>query len=260
MVIYMFLKTLLKYLIISLVQGFTEPLPISSSAHMIIISSLLDIKTNDLTLEIFLNFASMLAIFIFVFTKRMNLKSTIKNPILLIKIIIASIPTVICGLLFKAKIEKFSINFIFIGVTLLITCLMLLLSYRLFNKTKENNVSNKNALKLGFGQTLALLPGISRMGSVLTTGILCRIKIRTILDFSFLMYLVVSLGSFILSIPDLLTISINLLPIYLISFIATFIITYFSIKWFYNIINKKTLLVFSFYTLILGIILIIIGY
>ena len=134
----------------------------------------------------------------------MNLKSTIKNPILLIKIIIASIPTVICGLLFKAKIEEFSINFIFIGVTLLITCLMLLLSYRLYNKTKENNVSNNNALKLGFGQTLALLPGISRMGSVLTTGIFCRIKIRTILDFSFLMYLVVSLGSFILSIPDLL--------------------------------------------------------
>lgn len=260
MVIYMFLKTLLKYLIISLVQGFTEPLPISSSAHMIIISNLLDIKTNDLTLEIFLNFASMLAIFIFVFTKRMNLKNTITNSSLIFKLMIASIPTVICGLLFKTKIEQISINFLFIGFTLLITCLMLTISYKLFNKNKEIEISKNNAFKLGLGQTLALLPGISRMGSVLTTGIVCKVKIRTILDFSFLMYLVVSLGSFILSIPDLLTISINLLPIYLVSFIATFIITYFSIKWFYNIINKNTLLIFSIYTLILGIILIIIGY
>ena len=121
----MFFKTLLKYLIISLVQGFTEPLPISSSGHMIILSKLLKIQNNDLTLEIFLNFASMLAILLFMFSKRMSFKKTITNYKLIGKVIIASIPTIIFGLLFKDKIESISLNFVFIGVTLIITSIML---------------------------------------------------------------------------------------------------------------------------------------
>lgn len=255
----MFFKTLLKYLIISLVQGFTEPLPISSSGHMIILSKLLKIENNDLTLEIFLNFASMLAILLFMFGKRMSFKKTITNYKLIGKVIIASIPTIIFGLLFKDKIENISLNFVFIGVTLIITSIMLYICFKLFNKSKHTTISNISAFKLGIGQSIALLPGISRMGCVLTSGMLLKVKIEKILDFSFLMYLVVSLGSFILSLSDLLTISINLLPIYILSFMTTFVITYFSVRWFYNIINKKTLMCFSIYTLLIGLILIFLG-
>ena len=77
------LKELLKYVIISLVQGFTEPLPISSSGHMIITKQLFGFKDTDLTLEIFLNFASMIAIFLFMFTKRLNFKDTLFNTSIL---------------------------------------------------------------------------------------------------------------------------------------------------------------------------------
>lgn len=259
MVISLFFKTLLKYIIIGLVQGFTEPLPVSSSGHMIIVSRLLNIKNDDLTLEIFLNFASMLAIAIFMFTKRMNIKDTIHNYNLLFKIVIASIPTIIIGFIFKNKIENVSLNFLFIGVTLLITSIMLFTSFKIFNNANIMNISNIDSLKLGIGQSVALLPGISRMGTVLTTGLIMKKNIKTILDISFLMYLVVSFGSLILSIPEILNISLNLLPFYIIGFIITFIFTYYSIKWFYNIINQKTLLSFSLYTLILGIILIILG-
>lgn len=253
------IKTLLKYILLSLVQGFTEPLPISSSGHMIITRNLLNIDNQDLTLEIFLNFASMLAIFIYMFTKRIHLKVILKNPNLITKLIIASIPCIIIGILFKDKIEQISINSKFIGITLLITTILLFLSSLNFPKCSIDSITNIDSLKLGIAQSIALVPGISRMGTVLSTGIFLKLNIRTILDFSFLMYLIVSIGSFILTIPNLFLIDSSLLLYYFISFIVTFIFTYFSITWFYNIINKKSLMGFSIYTLILGIILIILG-
>ncbi|MBQ2892105.1 MAG: undecaprenyl-diphosphate phosphatase [Bacilli bacterium] len=253
------IKTLLKYILLSLVQGFTEPLPISSSGHMIITRNLLNIDNQDLTLEIFLNFASMLAIFIYMFTKRIHLKVILKNPNLITKLIIASIPCIIIGILFKDKIEQISINSKFIGITLLITTILLFLSSLNFPKCSIDSITNIDSLKLGIAQSVALVPGISRMGTVLSTGIFLKLNIRTILDFSFLMYLIVSIGSFILTIPNLFLIDSSLLLYYFISFIVTFIFTYFSINWFYNIINKKSLMGFSIYTLILGIILIILG-
>ncbi len=255
----MFIKKLLKYLLLALIQGFTEPLPISSSAHMIIVSKLLDITKTDLTFEIFLNLASMLAILLFMFTKRLNIKKTINNKKLIFKVIIASIPCGILGFLFKNAIEKISLNCFFIGLTLIVTSVMLLISRAFFNKTTKDEITYKDSLFLGITESFALIPGISRMGSVMTCGLVCKLKIREVLDFSFLMYLVVSIGSFILSIPDLLLIDNSLIYIYIMSFITTFIVTYFSIKWFYNIINRKSLFYFSLYTLLLGLILMILG-
>ena len=253
------MKELLKYVIISLVQGFTEPLPISSSGHMLITKNLLGIKSNDLTLEIFLNFSSMLAIFIFMFTKRMSLKETIFNFSLIGKIILASIPTIIIGFFVKRYVENTTLSILYIGVSLLITTVFLLISSFFIKRCNSNNISNFHALSLGFSQSIALVPGISRMGTVMTCGLISGITIKKVLDFSFLMYLVVSLGSFVLAIPDLRFLAKNLIPYYIISFVVTFVTTFFSIKWFYNIINKNSLLSFSVYTFILGIIIIIFG-
>ena len=136
------IKTLLKYILLSLVQGFTEPLPISSSGHMIITRNLLNIDNQDLTLEIFLNFASMLAIFIYMFTKRIHLKVILKNPNLITKLIIASIPCIIIGILFKDRIEQISINSKFIGITLLITTILLFLSSLNFPKCSIDSITN----------------------------------------------------------------------------------------------------------------------
>ncbi len=253
------LKELLKYVIVSLIQGFTEPLPISSSGHMLITKNLLKIDSSDLTLEILLNFSSMLAIFIFMFTKRISFKETFFNLSLIKKIIIASIPTIIIGFFVKTYLEQKTLSIFYIGLSLLITTIFLLISHYFIDKTKSQDITYFNALSLGFSQSIALIPGISRMGTVMTAGLIGGINIKKVLDFSFLMYLVVSLGSFILSIPDLLNIDPTLIIYYVISFIVTFITTYFSIRWFYNIINKKSLLGFSIYTLIVGIILLILG-
>lgn len=253
------MKELIKYVIISLVQGFTEPLPISSSGHMLITKNLLSIESNDLTLEIFLNFSSMLAILIFMFTKRLNLKETITNISLIGKIILASIPTIIIGFFVKNYIESTSLSIFYIGISLLITTIFLLISSYFINRSKVQEINSFNALSLGFSQSVALIPGISRMGTVMTCGLISGINIKKILDFSFLMYLVVSMGSLVLSIPNLINLNKELLLYYSISFIITFITTYFSINWFYNIINKNSLIGFGIYTFLLGIVLVIIG-
>lgn len=253
------MKELIKYVIISLVQGFTEPLPISSSGHMLITKNLLSIESNDLTLEIFLNFSSMLAILIFMFTKRLNLKETITNISLIGKIILASIPTIIIGFFVKNYIESTSLSIFYIGISLLITTIFLLISSYFINRSKVQEINAFNALSLGFSQSVALIPGISRMGTVMTCGLISGINIKKILDFSFLMYLVVSMGSLVLSMPNLINLNKELLLYYSISFIITFITTYFSINWFYNIINKNSLIGFGIYTFLLGIVLVIIG-
>ncbi len=253
------LKELLKYVIISLVQGFTEPLPISSSGHMIITKQLFGFKDTDLTLEIFLNFASMIAIFLFMFTKRLSFKDTLFNTSIIKKLIIASIPAIIIGFFLKSKIEKTSMSLFYIGISLLITTILLLISSYFIKKATSNDINYFNALSLGFSQSVALIPGISRMGTVMTCGVISGINIKKLLDFSFLMYLIVSFGSLVLSISDLFTLDKNLLPYYIISFISTFFVTFFSIKWFYNIISQKSLIGFGIYTLILGIILFFVG-
>lgn len=254
----MHLKELLKYILISMVQGFTEPLPISSSGHMVVVRNLFNIKNQDLTLEIFLNFASTLAICLFLLTKRIYIKD-IFNKSLIIKLIVASIPAIIIGFCFKDKIEGFILNNKYIGMTLLITSCLLFISFLLINKYKSNNITIFNSLNLGLAQSVALMPGISRMGCVLTSGIAQGINYKKVLDFSNLLYLVISFGSIILALPDLISLDFKLIPYYLISFLVTFICTYFSIRWFYGIISKNSLLVFFFYTLIFGSILYILG-
>ena len=253
------MKELLKYLLISLVQGFTEPLPISSSGHMLITKNLLGIKSSDLTFEIFLNFSSMLAIFLFMFTKRISFKETIFNISLIKKLIIASIPTFIIGFFVKSYIEKTSLSIFYIGLSLLITTIFLLISSYFITRNKNQDLSNFNALSLGFSQSIALIPGISRMGTVMTCGLISGINIKKVLDFSFLMYLIVSFGSLVLSIPNLANLNKSVLPYYIVSFVVTFITTFFSIRWFYNIISQKSLIGFSIYTFILGLLLIILG-
>jgi undecaprenyl-diphosphatase len=247
-------KELIKYILVSMIQGFTEPLPISSSGHMIIVRNFLNIKNQDLTLEIFLNFASTLAIALFLFTRRIYIKDLF-NKSLIIKLIIASIPAVIIGFIFKDKIETFILNNKYIGFTLLITSVLLLTSFFLINKYHTNNITYLNSFKLGLAQSVALMPGISRMGCVMTAGITQGINFKKVLDFSNLLYLIISVGSLVLAIPDLINIDLHLIPYYLISFLVTFVFTYLSVQWFYNIISKNSLLIFFFYTLILGTIL-----
>lgn len=262
----------LKYIILGIIQGLTEPLPISSSGHLVIFKNLFNLDSlNDLNFEIIVNFASFLAIS---FIYRKNIIKLIKDSINYLKtknykyensfkyillIILACIPAGILGLLFKDKIDLISTNVKYIGIALLITSLALFIVRKIDGKKHDNDITYKDSIIIGLFQGIALLPGISRSGSTLTGGLLRNIKKEDAVKFSFMLYLPISIASFILGIKDFTTSNNfnNLYISYILSFIFSFIATYFATKWFINIIKKKKLIYFSIYCFIVGLLVLI---
>lgn len=249
---------ILKYIIIGLIQGITEPLPISSSAHMIFINHYFKIDDLNLSFEVIINFASTLAIFIFFFKDiKILLKNTITkangsyNNKYIIKLLIASIPTVIVGLIFHDIIDKYFMNIFSSSICLIITGIFLLLCCIYIKNAKKSNITYSNALFIGLFQSIALIPGLSRSGLTLTAGLSKNITIKETLHFSFFLYLIASIGALFLQIIKLDKFDFNF-TYTLISFISAFLGTTISINIFYNKLNKKLLFIFMFYCIIYG--------
>lgn len=262
----------LKYIILGIIQGLTEPLPISSSGHLVIFKNLFNLNSlNDLNFEIIVNFASFLAIS---FIYRKDITKLIKDSINYLKtknykyyhsfkyillIILACIPAGILGFIFKDKIDLISSNVKYIGIALLITSLALFIVKKIDGIKNNNNITYKDSVIIGLFQGVALLPGISRSGATLTGGLLRNIKKEDAVKFSFMLYLPISIASFILGIKDFTTSSNfnNLYISYILGFIFSLFTTYFTTKWFINIIKKKKLIYFSIYCFIVGLLVLI---
>ena len=202
---------LIKYIIIGIIQGISEILPISSSAHLAITYKLLSINNqNQFDLTIFLHFASCLALCIFFkdelidmivgFIKYVLKKDkTCKDSFMLfVYLIIATIPSVIVGLLIKPLVEDSFNNFILIGINLFITGLILL-TFSMFKKNTNNTYNFKNTFVVGLFQCLAMFPGISRSGITILGSKVSRLNNKLGKQFSFLLLIPISFGSFIFS-------------------------------------------------------------
>ena len=262
------MNNLIEYIILGLVQGLTEPLPISSSGHMLIFKNLFNMNAlQDLNFEIIANFGSLLAI-IFIYRKKIlklvkdffnyinkedlfNFKNNFKYALL---IIIGTIPAGILGLIFKDKIELLSSNVKYVGIALLITAIALFIVRKLNGKKDDKDITYVDAIKIGLFQAIALLPGISRSGSTIVGGLLSNLKKDTAVSFSFMLYIPISLATMLLGIIDLIktpNITSYLLP-YCIGMTISGIITYFSAKIFIDIVKKNKLIYFVIYCLIVG--------
>lgn len=265
---------IIKYVIFGLIQGLTEPLPISSSGHLVLLRYVFNTNAfDDLTFEIVLNFASFLAIF-FLFRKDIfrlinsffkylfkkearqekNIKEDYKYAWL---IVLGSIPAALGGLLFKDFIEERLGNIKFLGIAFLITALILFLVRKMNGSKKDADLTIKDALLIGLFQMLALTPGISRSGAVLVGCLLCKLNRDSALRYAFMLYLPVSVGSLLLSIPDIMAMDVELLVPYGIGFLASMVMTYFASKWFFGIVKKGKLWKFSIYLTIIGLITLI---
>ena len=254
---------IIKYLILGFIQGFTEPLPISSSGHLKIFKEIFNSNVlNDLNFEIIVNFGSLIAILIlykkeliniikdfFSYLKTKNKKYK-TNYNYVWKIIVATIPASIIGLLLKDFIEEYFKGKI-IGLMFIITALLL---YKIKDKKghkSKKDITYLDALKIGLFQVIALFPGISRSATTLTGGLSQDLNRDTALNFSFMLYIPISIASFILSISD---INIgNLFIPYLLSMIVSSIVTYFSAKLFINIVKKGELIYFYIYCFTIGV-------
>ena len=258
---------IIKYIILGIIQGFTEPIPISSSGHLLILKKIFNINTNDINFEIIVNFGSFIAI---AFLYRKEILNIIHDFIMYLKdknkeyksgfnyglkIILASIPAGIIGLIFKDKIDIISNDIKLIGIALLITSVFLFIIKDFKGVKDKDNISFLDSLKIGIFQSLALLPGISRSGSTIVGAMLCDVKREESVNFSFMLYIPISIASFMLGVSDIITTpNINsYIYYYIIGMIFSILITYLSAKWFINIIKKGKLIYFSVYCLIVGV-------
>ena len=261
---------ILKYIILGIIQGITEPLPISSSGHILIFKNIFNTTMfNDLNFEIIVNFASFLAIlfifrkdiinlikgFFYYLFKNKEKKAKYKNDFRYgLQIIISTIPVGIVGLLLKDKIENVLATPRIVGFAFLITALALFLIKNIKGTKDDNDITFKDAILIGLLQAIALFPGISRSGMVLVGCLLRNFKRETALKYTFILYFPVSLASFGLGAIDLLKNNLtgNILLPYFIGFICSLIVTYFAYQWLSNIVKKGKLWKFSIYCILMG--------
>jgi len=266
----------IQYIIMGIIQGLTEPIPVSSSGHLFLFKNIFNTNMfNDLNLEIVLNFGSFLAI-LFIFRKDVWKllkgfftylfgKKTPENEKEMVKhkkdfkycmlIIIGSIPVGIGGLLFKDTLEGALSKPYFLAFAFLLTATSLFIVRKMNGSKKDYDITYKDAIIIGFIQLIALCPGISRSGSVLVGCLLCGLNRETSLKYTFMLYFPVSLASMLLGVVDLIqlpNISELVLP-YALGMIVSLIVTLFSYRWLSEWVKKGKLWKFSIYCLLLAI-------
>jgi len=261
---------ILKMIIIGLVQGFTEPIPVSSSGHVMIASEILGLGEQGFTFAVLTNTASLLAI-LFIYRKdiaRLAMNSLLylktKNPQyksdfrFVIFIIVGTIPAGVLGFLLSDFIAE-NVSMTTIAVMLFVTGIALWLIRNLKGSKDEGDMKMKDALIVGLGQAVALAPGISRSGATIISAIAVGLKQDTALRFSFMLYIPVSLGGVILGISDFLDEpnKADLAIPYIAAFLATLFMTYFALKWFMGIMKRGKLAYFTYYCFLVGILLLI---
>jgi len=246
-------------LVLGLIQGLTEFLPVSSSGHLEIAKSIFGIDPDSsFYFTVAVHGATVLST-IFVFWKEIlnlitgSLKFKMNEETsYTLKIIISMIPVGIAGILLKDPIERlFNGNLVFIGLMLLVTSTVLALAH--FIRKGDRSIGYKDAFIIGIAQAIAVIPGISRSGSTIATGLMIGNKKEEIAKFSFLMVLLPVLGANLLEIlsGDVTMNSAGLGSV-VIGFIAAFVSGYFACKWMISLVKRSKLIWFSIYCAIVG--------
>ncbi len=249
-------------LILGIVQGLTEFLPVSSSGHLQIGESLLNVNMDQsLAFTVAVHGATVLSTIVVFYQEIIKLireglfQKYNESTAYILKLILSMVPVLIIGLLFEEKISSlFDGNLRFVGTMLIITAALLALT-KFIKKESVKNIPFADALIIGIAQAAAVLPGLSRSGSTIATGILLGNKREEVARFSFLMVLAPIIGANLLEIFRGGESAGGSLPVSVlaIGFISAFITGFFACKWMINLVKKGNLIYFSLYCLLLGI-------
>lgn len=253
----------IKYIILGIVQGITEILPISSSGHLTLFTNLFQMDTSNLTIFLMLtNTGSFLAILYFFRKDIVSLvvnsfgyvfqkKEIYKDDLLYaLKVLVAVIPVGIVGLLFEDLLPD---DLLTVGVALLLTGSLLFYIYSNRHFEYNKTVGFKNALIVGVFQMFAIIPGISRSGITLTGGLIQKIPLKQAMKFSFLSYVAISIPVSILGIVRVSNVSEPIhLGGYLVATFLSFVFSYLAVKWLYEYVKIKNLIYFSVYCFVVG--------
>ena len=248
------MKNIFNFIIIGIIQGFTEFLPISSSGHIVLLGSFLNMD-NLLLISIVAHIGTLLAV-VFCYRKRIfNIIRHPKQDKTFFNLIIATIPSVIIVLLFNSFLEEnFSTKSLVTGF--IISAILLLVAD--FKKESEKKVDTKSALYMGISQGLALLPGFSRSGTTLACGLLVGRNKEQALDFSFLMSIPIIIASAVYESFKLINqnLTVEWFSIFIVM-LTSFIFGILSIKFMIKAIKKNKLYYFSIYLIVLSLLLVL---
>ena len=255
----------LEALILGIIQGLTEFLPVSSSGHLEIGKALLGVEAKEsLTFSIVVHGATVLSTIV-VFRNDLweLILGTLKfkwnwETKYVSMILLSMIPVLFVGAFLKDEVEGlFDGNMRFVGSMLLVTAVLLAFSH--FTKKREKEVTFGRAFIIGIAQALAVLPGISRSGATIATGLIAGVKKEKVARFSFLMVLIPIIGANMLDLMDkepATQTSVNTLAL-IIGFAAAFLSGWAACKWMIKIVSKSKLIYFAVYCAIVGVIAIV---
>ena len=260
-------------LILGIVQGLTEYLPVSSSGHLAIGANLFGLNGEEnLTFTVAVHIATVLSTIVILWREIVWLFTDLfkfrwnEGTKYVVNILISMIPVGIVGLCFKDKVEAiFGSGLLVVGICLLVTATLLAFSYWAKPRQREN-ISPLHAFIIGLAQALAVLPGLSRSGSTIATGLLLGNKKERLAQFSFLMVIPPILGEALLDVKDMAEMGVSqamagLPPLsLLVGFLAAFVCGCIACKWMINIVKRGKLIWFALYCAIVGTLTIVLPY
>ncbi len=247
-------QNFIEIIILSAVQGISEFLPISSSAHLIIVSNLYDLKTSSLLIDISLHLGSLLAIIFFFKKDLFDLKN---NQKLLSLMVIGSIPLIVFGyILHTTELIFFLRNIKVIAwATLIFGIILFFADQKKIDQNISANLNIKSIILIGLFQILALIPGVSRAGVTITAARFLRFNRVDSGKISFLLSIPALAGASFLGLKDVLNQSVEINYLVIIAIILSFLFSYITVKFFLNFINKFTLSIFVIYRILISLIL-----
>ena len=252
--------TVIDAIILGIVEGFTEFLPISSTGHLIVVSSFLGLEQTNAhkTFEVAIQLGSILAV-LFLFAKRL-----LVDKMLWVKIIIAFLPTAIFGFLFYKTIKSL-FGMESVAIMLIIGgFIFLIVEYfrRNHDDSKDktiNDLSIKEALTIGLFQSLSMVPGTSRSGATMIGGLFAGLSRKSAAEFSFLLAIPTM---FVATFYDLYKnrheMIIDDYSLLAVGFVTAFVVAFFTVKAVMNFLTTHTFVIFGIYRIIFGILLLII--
>lgn len=260
----------IKYIILAIVQGLTETIPVSSSGHLLILKTLINLNADYDTIAILTNLGSLIAIVILFWNDIITL---IKNFFNYLKskdnkykddykycwmIVLGCIPAGLVGLIISKinLFDKIENNVKIVGFSLIITSILLFIVRNFKGKKDDNKIGIKEALTIGFMQIAGLFPGISRSGSTIVGGMFAGLKRDTAFKYSFMLYIPLSIAASGLELFDL-NLTSTLIIQYSLAIIVSCVVTLLVTKWFRKIVNNGKLIYFSIYCFIVGLLVIL---
>lgn len=255
-------------LILGLIQGLTEFLPVSSSGHLEIVKSLAGLKTeSSFYFTIAVHGATVLSIIVVFWNEiakllksALQLKLNSENEYN-IKIVVSIIPAAFIGFFFKDQIEElFTGKIVFVGLMLIVTSVLLMAGHFLSMKKKGKDIGYVEAFIIGIAQAVSVIPGISRSGATISTGLMLGVKKDEVTKFSFLMVLIPVVGANLVELFGSEVVKGDLSATVLITgFLAAFFSGYMACKWMISLVRRSKMIWFSVYCFLAGIVAIIAG-